>query len=102
MKIDITQVFKNADDSPAFDAKTREPIILKTVLTNALLQDAGPQTSQEEKMRRYGLFQDLKKTTVGFVQWDVEDVAFVKKAVSASYPTLVVGQAFAMLEAGAL
>jgi hypothetical protein len=101
MKIDISQEFENADGSPAIDAKTNKPIALKSVLINALLQDGGPSTSQEEKMRRYALFMDLKKTEVGFVTWNSEDAAFAKKAVASAYPTLVVGQAFAMIEASA-
>jgi hypothetical protein len=92
MKISLTQTFVNSDDSPAIDAATKEPITLKQILTSSLL--AG----QEDKIKRYNLFRDIKKSKVGFVALNVEDVAFLKKAVLECQPTLVAGQAHEMLE----
>jgi hypothetical protein len=92
MKISLTQSFLNSDDTPAIDGQTKEPITLKQILVSSLL--AG----QEDKIKRYNLFRDIKKSKVGFVVLNVEDVAFLKKAVLECQPTLVAGQAHEMLE----
>jgi hypothetical protein len=92
MKISLSQTFLNSDDTPAIDGQTKEPITLKQILVSSLL--AG----QEDKIKRYNLFRDIKKSKVGFVVLNVEDVAFLKKAVLECQPTLVAGQAHEMLE----
>lgn len=103
MKLDIEQEFTNADDSPAIDVKTGKPITLKSILINSLLSEVtmGGQSLQltpEDKIKRYSLFRDLKKTEVGFVTWNAEDIALAKKAIASAYTTLVVGQAYDMIE----
>lgn len=94
MKISLTQAFMNADDSPAIDGETLKPITLKQILVSSLL--AG----QDEKIKRFNLFRDIKKSKVGFVTLNVEDVAFLKKVILECQPTLVAGQAHEMLEVG--
>lgn len=94
MKISLTQAFLNADDSPAIDGETSKPITLKHILVSSLL--AG----QDEKIKRFNLFRDIKKSKVDFVTLNVEDVAFLKKVVLECQPTLVAGQAHEMLEVG--
>jgi len=92
MKISLTQTFVNSDDSLAVDNITNEFITLKQILISSLL--AG----QDDKIKRYDLFRDIKKSKVGFVTLNVEDVSFLKKAVLECQPTLVAGQAHEMLE----
>lgn len=94
MKVDISQVFLNSDDSVA-KGQDGKPLTLKEVLIASLLM---PTTAEGDKIKCYNLYRDLKKTKVGFVQWNAEDIAFLKKTVLSCQPTLVVGQAHEMLE----
>ncbi len=92
MKIDISQRLENADGTPALNGK--EPVTLKDILIGALLSPA----EEGDKIKHYNLYRDLRKTKVGFVSWSAEDIAVVKKAVTRTQPTLVMGQAHEMLE----
>lgn len=94
MKIDISQEFLNTDDSVAKN-QDGKPLTLKDILIASLLM---PGTSEGDKIKSYNLYRDIKKSKVGFVLWNAEDVAFLKKIVLSSQPTLVVGQAHEMLE----
>lgn len=94
MKIDISQEFLNTDDSVAKN-QDGKPLTLKDILIASLLM---PGTAEGDKIKSYNLYRDIKKTKVGFVLWNAEDVAFLKKIVLSSQPTLVVGQAHEMLE----
>lgn len=94
-KIDITQQYHNADDTPAVDAATGAPITLKDILTQVCLNEKCP---PDEKVKRYSLFRDLKKSQVGYVQWNAEEVALLKSAIKDTHGVLVVGQTREMLE----
>lgn len=94
MKIDISQEFLNTDDSVAKN-QDGKPLTLKDILIASLLM---PGTAEGDKIKSYNLYRDIKKSKVGFVLWNAEDVAFLKKIVLSSQPTLVVGQAHEMLE----
>lgn len=88
MKISLAQPFENADGTSA-------GITLKEILIGSLLDSRAP---DDEKIKRYSLYRDIKKSKVGFFVANVEDVAFLKKVVLLSQSTLVVGQAHEMLE----
>lgn len=94
MKVDISQEFLNSDDSVA-KGQDGKPLTLKEVLIASLLV---PTTAEGDKIKCYNLYRDLKKSHVGFVQWNAEDVAFLKKTVLSCQPTLVAGQSHEMLE----
>ncbi len=95
MKIDLSQTFENGDGTPAIDAETQKPITLKAILLQILLNDQCP---PDQKAKRFSLFRDVSKSTVGYVNWTAEDVALVKAAVLQSHGVLVVGQVHEMLE----
>ena len=88
MKIDLTSEFENADGSAT-------GLFLKDILIGSLLDARAP---DDEKIKRYSLYRDVKKSKVGFIDINVEDVAFLKKTVLSTQSTLVVGQAHEMLE----
>ncbi len=88
MKVDISQCFENADGTSA-------GVSLKDILIGSLLDGRSP---DDEKVRRYSLYRDIKKSRVGFIQINAEDVAFLKKAVLSTQSVLVVGQSHEMLE----
>jgi hypothetical protein len=88
MKIDLNQEFENADG-------TKTGLFLKDILIGSLLDGRAP---DDEKIKRYSLYRDVKKSKVGFIDINVEDVALLKKIVLSTQSTLVVGQAHEMLE----
>lgn len=99
MLIDLTQVYLNADDSPAVTADTRVPVTLKFMLIQALLAGVGPEgqpLQSDDKIKRYSLYRDLKKAD-GVIELPAEDVALLKHAVKV-FDTLVLGQTHEMLE----
>lgn len=99
MRIDLTQRIFNADDTVAVDAKTDEPLTLKTFLIQAALAevtgDRQP-VAGADKPKRYAIFIELKKAG-DFVDLPVEDITLLKQAALV-FPTLLVGQIHAMLE----
>jgi len=98
-KIDLSQQYTNADDSPAIDATTKEPMTLKKMLINALLTDTGSDgrpLPEADKIKRYSLYRDVKKAQ-GVIALPAEDVALLKKA-AAIFPVLTMGQTHDMLE----
>jgi hypothetical protein len=95
MKIDLSCEFENADGTPAIATDTKKALTLKDILIGSLLDGRAP---DDEKVKRYSLYRDVKKSKVGFIDVNVEDVAFLKKIVLSTQSTLVVGQAHEMLE----
>lgn len=94
MRIDLSQEFENADGSAAIGADGTM-LVLKDILIGSLLDVRAP---DDEKLKRYSLYRDVSKSRAGRISVNVEDVAFLKKIVLATQPTLVVGQAHEMLE----
>ena|ERR1700690_1224606 len=97
-KIDLQQTYENADGTVAIDPRTKAPMILKDILIMGLLNDDQRNPlSAKEKADRYSLYRDIKKSKVGYVLLDAEDVVLLKKAVEV-LPTLTLGQTHEMLE----
>lgn len=104
MRIDLTQRYVNADDTPAIDAKTQEPITLKEILIQTCLSEIASMTDPrapqmvpgEEKPKRYELYVRLKKAGK-FIDLPAEDIALLKRAILIQ-PVLTVGQTQDMLE----
>lgn len=95
MKIDLTQQYLNANDTPAVNAETKEPITLKEILLQVCLNEGA---KPDEKVKRWSLYRTIKAAKTPFVLLDVEDVALLKKAVTETHSTLVVGQTHEFLE----
>ena len=93
MKISLSQEFENADGTPAILGGQK--VTLKDILIGSLLDGRSP---DDEKVRRYSLYRDVKKSRVGFIEISVEEAAFLKKVVLATQSVLVTGQAHEMLE----
>ncbi len=103
MLIDLSQIYVNADDSPAVTADTKQPVTLKFMLVQVLLSGVGADGQPlrtEEKIKRYSLYRDIKKAS-DTVELPAEDVALLKQAANA-FDTLVMGQTHEMLERGAM
>jgi hypothetical protein len=96
MKIDLTQQYRNSDDTLAFDAETKKPITLKDILKQVCLNDG---TKPEDKVKRWNIYRSLKKATTPYILLDAEEVSLLKKAVTETHGVLVVGQTHEMLEA---
>lgn len=102
MQVDLTQQYLNANDTPALTGDTQEPITLKFMLIQALLSEVGPDgrpIPPDEKVKRYSLFRDIKKST-GTIELPAEDIAILKNAAK-TFNVLVMGQTHEMLERGA-
>lgn len=91
MEYDFGTVLKNLDGSDAVDNGTPQTA-LKGLLT-ALIADK-PDTTVEDKAKRFGLFVKLKTGSSSLV---AEDLAILKRAIEI-YPTLVYGQLNAFLD----
>lgn len=98
MKVDLTQVYENADGTTAvLDGK---PLTLKYILIQALLSDTDENRQpvpSGEKIKRYDLYRSINRSRVGFILLTAEDTAFLKK-VALVLPTLTAGQTQTMLE----
>jgi hypothetical protein len=95
MKIALSQQYENADGTPAVDAVTKKPIILKDILLQVCLHEGA---RPDEKVKRWNLYRTIKKSQVPFAQLDVEEIAFLKRAITETHSVLVVGQTHEMLE----
>jgi hypothetical protein len=95
VKIDITQNFVNANDTPALDFETKKPITLKDILLQVCLAEGA---KPDEKVKRWSLYRTIKKSKVAFVLLEAEEIVLLKKAVTETHSTLVVGQVHEMLE----
>jgi hypothetical protein len=91
MKLNLDAPLFNQDDSPAMEGD--KPVTARVALIRAVLSEVdGDQLpiKGEEKIKRYGLYKLVKKATEE-TEFDVEDVAALKKAVLV-FPPLVAGQ----------
>ncbi len=95
MKIDLTQQYENGDGTPAIDRDTKRPIILKDILEQVCLNETCP---PDQKVKRYSIYRSIKKSKVGFVLLEAEEIALLKAAVLQTHTVLVVGQTHEMLE----
>lgn len=101
MKIDVTQNLIGIDGEPMKDmpdTKDRkgEPVVLKTLLVNALMaQLEGDNPDGEEKVKRY----ELAKNIHDGCELDLlpEQIVKIKALVGKVYSTAVVGPVFTIL-----
>jgi hypothetical protein len=72
---------------------------LRGIVVNALLAsfEDEKQLSGEEKLRRWELAQSIQHATDP-VEIKSEDITLIKKLVGKAYTTIIVGQAWQMLE----
>jgi hypothetical protein len=95
MIIDFTKVLKTMEGEPLKDGI--EDLTLKSVCVNGLLATMqNDQPSGEEKLKRYLLATQINNDDE--VDVSAEDISLIKKMVGMSFPTIVAGQAFMMLE----
>lgn len=93
MRIDFGQQLIGLDGTGLVD--TGRPLTLQRVCVNGLLNH-GATGVKAEPYDRYRLAMRLHAG--GTVELSTDEVVLVKKCVNGSYPPLVVGQAYEMLE----
>jgi hypothetical protein len=100
MKVALSGAFKNLDGSPILNDK-QQPLTLREIACGVLTQPRADdsQTPGEEKERRWKLAETL------FANGDtanipVEQVGLLKDLIGKTYASLIVGQAWRMLEGG--
>lgn len=100
MQVQVMTQLRKIDGTPIIHkTETGEaPMLLKTVLINALLsQDEKSPLSGEAKVARFTLAQAIY-TCGDVLEIGNSDVAMMKKLVNDCYPTLVVGQVYELLK----
>lgn len=100
MKVNFDTTLVTLDGKPIEDGD--KDLTLKTACVNALTLDQGsvpgqPTDSGPEKFRRYELARKIHGA-VGEVDLASDEVVCIKAAVAKTYITLIVGQAFNLLE----
>jgi hypothetical protein len=97
MEVDFSQIIRDLDgvslkNDDKSDAK------LKNVCEKALLSEApGIKVTDEDKLKRYSLALKIHDA-VDKLDLTTDDISFIKKSISAVFPTLIVGRSFEMLE----
>ena len=96
MKLNIDQVLSGLDGAP-LTADGDQPLTLKVVVANALLQpqQEDPQV-QGLAYRLYTLAQTIHAGEQ--VELEAADIDLIKKRLERVYPPIVVGQSWNMLE----
>lgn len=97
MKIDFSRTLEDLDGAPITDSDGKTPATLGRVSATALLgtfENENP--DGPEKVKRFVL---AKKIVKGGNQ-DImpEDAALIRSLIAKAYATIIVGQAFEMLE----
>ncbi len=97
MKIDFSQKFKNLNGQVVTDSDSGKEVALSDVCVGALLSiDKQDAPSGVEKLRRYNLALEIyqgKKESL-----TAEEVVLLKELIGNYFTTIIVGQAFQMLE----
>ncbi len=97
MKIDFSQKFSGFDGATMKDTKTDKELSLADICVEALLSvDREDPIDGIEKLKRYDLALEIyqgKKESLS-----AEEVVLLKELVGKYFTTLVVGQAFPMLD----
>ena len=100
--IDFATKFTQLDGTPFLDANGKQddkPATLGTVAINALLANYPDEQSlaAEEKVKRFVLAEKIQLHPTD-AMINVDDIALIKKLIAKSYPSLVVGQAWRILD----
>lgn len=97
MNIIINTEFKTVKGEPLKESATGDVVTLRGVMVNALMSpDTERKPTGEEKAKRYRLAMDM--LDVDEIELAAEDISKIKRLINDCYGTLVVGQAFELLE----
>ena len=95
MKINFEQEFKTLEGVVIKD-ENDEVLTLKKVSTNSLMASLPrEELTGEQKLKRYNL---ANKIHAGEQEVLVEDISLIKEMIGKVYTTLIVGQAYNLLE----
>ena len=99
MYVNIDQSFKNVDGTNLVDVDTKEVVKLKPVIVNALLGmfKDEEQLSGGEKLERWQLAIKINNAD-GDIELSAEEISLIKLLIGKMFTTIIVGQAFEMLE----
>jgi hypothetical protein len=95
MKLKINQELFDADGK-SIPAGTRPKLFLKDVCINAVLTPIQDD-NQEDKWKKYELWKKLRDSK-NEIELEIEEIAAIKKAIGKVNVTIIMGQAFEMLE----
>jgi len=105
MKMDFNLVLKGIDGKNIKDPDTGEDLTLAIVAARALLGNYQDEKDLpgEEKMRRFLLAKRILETNKDEekAEFTIDEMALVKKLIAKAFPTIIAGQAWAMIEEGA-
>lgn len=100
--VDFSTKFTQIDGTPFLDANGKpdeKPATLGTVAVNALLANYPDEQNlpADEKVKRFVLAEKIQVHPTDALI-NVDDIALIKKLIAKGYPTLVVGQAWRLLD----
>ena len=95
MKVNFKETFKDIEGNEILD--DGKATTLQTVAINALMATYTDEQnlSGEDKLKRWKMSQRIFG---GEEDFSIEDVALLKKLIGKAYSTIIVGQAYEMLE----
>ena len=95
MKVNFKETFKDIEGNEILDGG--KATTLQTVAINALMAAYTDEQnlSGEDKLKRWKMSQRIFG---GEEDFSIEDVALLKKLIGKAYSTIIVGQAYEMLE----
>lgn len=99
MTINFSQKFVTLGGDTVPDGDKGGVLTLRTIAENALLGTFQDDTATgEEKLKRWKLAQSIHSVEVGTLNVTSEDVVLIKRLIAKAYATMIVGQAYEMLE----
>jgi hypothetical protein len=99
MKIKINQILTGIDGkSPIIEKGI--PLTLKDIIISAVLTPMQDD-DQKKKFEKWDLFKKVR-TDEEYVNFTSEEIVLMKTNIGKIHPPLVMGQAFEMLEGGAI
>jgi hypothetical protein len=95
MKVNFKGTFEDMEGKEILSGD--KPTTLKTIAINALMATYTDEQnlSGEDKLKRWKMGQRIVNDEEDF---SVEDIALLKKLIGKAYSTIIVGQAYEMLE----
>lgn len=97
MRLNIEQNMMDEKNNNIIDGDTN--FTLRMVMSKALLTSyVGDKSTPEEKYNRYTIFKKIEEAPDNIVELSSDEIVVIKKLVGLSYPPLIVGQAWDMLE----
>ena len=84
-------------ETPVAPGKPPEPLTLKTVLIQCLINEAdGEKVDEKGKLDRYDIALRVRKG--GEVEMEAGEIEMCKKSIALQFPVLITGQANKLLE----